>query len=57
MSARFHVLGVRLVVSFDANDRKNNDRRGLIGHIRTAEAHNPPLIGELNNRTHSGDQP
>jgi len=57
MSARFHVLGALLVVSFNADDRKDNDRRGLIGHVRTAESHNPPLIGKLDNGTHVGGQP
>ena len=54
MSARFGILGARLVVSLDANDRKDDDRRGFVGHVRAAESHNPPLVGELDNGTHLG---
>jgi hypothetical protein len=41
-------------MSLDADDRKNDDRRGLVGHVRTAKPYNPPLIGELDNATHLG---
>src|ERR1700677_3075099 len=54
MSARFRAFGAHFVMLLDANDRKNDDRRGLIGSLRTAKPHNPPLIGELDNGTHLG---
>ncbi len=57
MSARFRAFGAHLVMSLDADDRKNDDRCGLVGGLRTTESHNPPLVGELDNVTHVGSQP
>jgi hypothetical protein len=54
MSARFRAFGAHFVMSLDANNRKNNDRRGLVSVVRTAKPHNPPLVGELDNGTHLG---
>ncbi|MGO9701236.1 MAG: hypothetical protein ACLPX7_18450 [Xanthobacteraceae bacterium] len=57
MSARLRIFGAQLVVPFDADDRKDDHRRGLVGYVRAAESHNPPLIGELDNSAHVGGQP
>ncbi len=54
MSARFRIFGARLVMSLDADDRKDDDRRGFVGHVRATEPNNSPLIGELDNGTHLG---
>ena len=51
---RFGVLRARLVVPFDADDGKNDDGGGLFRRVHAAEAHNAPLIGEVNNGAHVG---
>ena len=54
---RFGVCRAQLVVSLDPDDRKNDDRRGLVRHVGTAEADDAPLVGEFYNGAHGGGDP
>ena len=54
MRVRFGVCRTQLAVALDPDNGKNDDRRGLIRRVRTAEA---PLVGEFYNGAHVGGDP
>jgi len=54
MSVRFSALRTRLIVSFDAYDWQNDNRRGIFRRVHAAETNDAPLIGELDNGAHLG---
>jgi hypothetical protein len=53
-SVRFGIVDQRRIVSFDADDRENDDCGGLFGRVNTAEAHDAPLVRKLDNGAHFG---
>ena len=52
MSLRFGLQRARLVVTLDADDGENDDGRGFFGRVDAAEAHNAPVVWELDNGAH-----
>jgi hypothetical protein len=54
---RFGICRTQLAVSLDPDDGKDDDRRGLVGHVRAAEADDAPLVGEFYNGAHVGGDP
>jgi hypothetical protein len=51
---RLGILGVRLVVPFNANDRQDDDGGGLFRSVRAAKAYDTSLVGKLDNGAHGG---
>jgi hypothetical protein len=54
---RFGICRTQLAVSLDPDDGKNDDRCGLIRHVRAAEADDAPLVGEFYDGAHVGGDP
>src|SRR5580698_5415266 len=52
MRTRLGVLDMRISVTLDPDDRQNDDRCGFVLRASAAEAHNVPVIRELDNVAH-----
>ena len=54
---RFGILDERRIMPFDADDRENDDGRGLFRCVNAAKAHDAPLVRKLDNGAHLAAQP
>jgi hypothetical protein len=51
------VGGAHVVMTLNADDRKDDDCRGFICYFRAAKTHDPAVVREFDNDTHVVVQP